>query len=191
MTRICCTLFLVAACAGLVAARPETRPAKDKETFSDAHFAKKATACGLGEVNLGNLAARRATNPDVKKFAARTVKDHTKANRELLALANEEKIDVATTMSADDKKLMDRLVKLSGAEFDRAYMEGEIKDHEEAISLFEKEAKNGKNAKLRDWAKKTLPTIREHLKMAKDIQKALGSGKSGAGAPGARREGSR
>jgi putative membrane protein len=69
---------------------------------------------------------------------------------------------------------MDKLAKATGAEFDRAYMAGQVKDHEDAVALFEKESKDGKDQKLRAWAKETLPTLRHHLKMAREINKTLG-----------------
>jgi len=179
MTRLLCAVLFGAICAGLTLARPDTKT-NEAKVGSDQHFAKKATAGGLAEVNLGNLAAKQASDPAVKRFATHMVKDHSKANKELLKLANAKKISVATTMGAEHKKLMDKLGKLSGAEFDRVYMEGQVKDHKDTIALFEKEAKNGTDEDLRDWAKKTLPTLRMHLKMAQKVQDGLKGSKGGS-----------
>jgi len=167
-TRVLCALGFAVACATLSLARP------DDKSSSDQQFVTKAGEGGLAEVNLGNLAAKRASDSAVKKFAEHMVKDHTKANKELDSLGDSRKFTLPKTMDAEHKKMMDKLGKLSGAEFDRAYMEGQVKDHEETVALFEKEAKNGKDEELRGWAKKTLPTLRMHLKMARETYKNLG-----------------
>ncbi len=175
MRRLLCTVLFAAVCTGLALARPDT----DKG-LSDDQFARKAAAGGLAEVTISNLAVKQASDPAVAKFATQMVKDHTRTNKELVKLANTKRIDVATTMDAKHKKMMDRLGKLTGAEFDRSYMEGQVKDHKETVSLFEKEAKNGKDEDLRAWAKKTLPALREHLKMAQKVQEGLKGGKGGS-----------
>jgi len=146
---------------------------------SDQQFVLKASAGGLAEVNMGEAALKHATNPEVKKFARKMVEDHTKANKELLSLADQKKITPATSMDAEHEKMSARLLKLSGAEFDRAYMAGQVKDHEVTVALFEKEAKGGQDADLKGWAKNTLPHLRTHLKMAKQIHDKLKSDKSG------------
>jgi putative membrane protein len=172
MTRIICATALALACAGLTLARLD---AADDKAGGDADFVKKASAAGLGEVNLGILAAKYG-GAEVKKFANHMVKDHTKANQELLKLADARRLTVARTMDADHSKTMDKLATMSGADFDRMYMDGQVKDHKEAVALFEKQAKEGKDADLRGWAEKTLPTIREHLKMAQKVQERLKGG---------------
>jgi len=173
MTRLLCAVLFGAACAILTVAHAQDTAKGGK----DQHFAKKATASGLAEVNLSNLAVKNASDAAVKKFAAHMIKDHTKANKELIALANKKKVSVATSMDAEHQTLEKKLIKLKGAEFDRAYMAGQVKDHKEAVSLFEKEAKDGTDEDFRAWAKKTLPTLREHLKMAQKVQDNLKGGK--------------
>jgi len=151
--------------------------AQDKGGNNDQTFVTKASSAGLAEVNFGQLAAKRASNADVKKFAEKMVEDHTKANKELTDLADNRKLKVASQMDDEHRKTLDKLGKLSGSEFDRLYMEGQVKDHEDAVALFEKQAKNGENTELKKWAEKTLPTLREHLKMAKDIHGKVKDGK--------------
>ncbi len=75
-----------------------------------------------------------------------------------------------------DQAMVDRLSKLSGAEFDRAYMQQQMKDHEKAVELFQKQADKGKDQELKDWASKTLPTLREHHRMVREIASTVGSG---------------
>jgi len=163
---------LAVACLTLTLARAADTSETDKE------FVLKASGAGLAEVNFGNLAVKNATNADVKKFAEHMVTDHTKANKELLDLTDKKRLKVADRMDDEHAKAFRKLAKLSGSAFDREYMAGQVKDHEEAVKLFEKEAKNGKDEDLRKWAETTLPTLKEHLKMAKETQgKVKGGGK--------------
>jgi len=140
---------------------------------TDETFVFKASAAGLAEVNLANIAVKQATNADVKKFAEHMITDHTKANKELIDLANKVKFTVAPRMDAEHQTLATRLAGLTGSDFDRTYMAGQVRDHEMAVTLFQDEAKNGTNDDLKKWAGKTLPTLRDHLKMAQDIQGKL------------------
>jgi putative membrane protein len=159
---------------GLAAAR-EGDAAKDADI--DQAFTEKASEGGLAEVNLGRLAAKRASDADVKEFAKMMVKDHTKANKELIDLANRKRFKVAKTMDDDHKKMFDKLANLSGAEFDREYMTGMVKGHELMVKIFEKQSKSGKDEELKGWAEKTLPTLKEHLKMAKETKEKVGKGR--------------
>jgi len=168
-------------CAALTVAVLVLATARGDESAksgTDQTFVHKATAAGLAEVNLGTIAAKQASDPAVKKFGAMMVKDHTKANKELLSLANTKELKSATSMDEMHEKLSAKLLKLSGAEFDREYMASQVKDHEEAVALFEKQSKGGKDEDLRAWAKKTLPDLRHHLKMAKSIHGKLEGGKN-------------
>ncbi|HWG43997.1 MAG TPA: DUF4142 domain-containing protein [Gemmataceae bacterium] len=145
--------------------------ADDKKAGGDKDFVMKASASGLAEVNLSTLATTRAGNAAVKTFAQHMVADHSKANRQLLMLANKHSLTAAKTMDEKHTKLFEKLSKMEGADFDRAYMEGMVKDHEEAVKLFEKESKEGDNKDLKAWAGETLPTLKKHLQMARDLAK--------------------
>ena len=78
-------------------------------------------------------------------------------------------------MGAEEKALDDRLSKLSGAAFDRAYMKAMVDDHVKDVSEFKKEAKSGTDPEVKAWAAKTLPTLEEHLKMAREANGAVGT----------------
>jgi putative membrane protein len=150
--------------------------ADDKKDGGDKDFVKKASAAGLAEVNLSNLALVKATSPEVKQFARRIVDDHNKANRDLLGLANTKRWSVARTMDEKHQTMQQKLTRLAGADFDRTYMEAMVKDHEEAVQLFETESKDGQDAALKEWAGKTLPTLKTHLEMARDVAKKVKGG---------------
>jgi putative membrane protein len=135
---------------------------------ADKNFVMKAAKGGLAEVELGRLAAEKATNPDVKQFGQRMVDDHSKANDELKSLAEQKGITLPTELDAKDKATRDRLAKLSGEAFDRAYMTDMVKDHKMDVSEFRKESRSARDADVKAFAGKTLPTLEEHLKMAED-----------------------
>jgi putative membrane protein len=163
-------VVLVTGLAGSALAADEKKDGGDKE------FAMKASAAGLAEVNLGNLAVVKASSPEVKQFARRMIADHANANRRLLDLANTKGLGVARTMDEKHQALQQKLAKLDGADFDRMFMEGMVKDHEEAVQLFEAESKDGKDAALKAWASQTLPVLKMHLETARDISKKTKGG---------------
>jgi putative membrane protein len=147
-----------------------------KETSADQAFAMGAATGGLAEVELGKLVADHASSPDVKKFGQRMVDDHGKANEELASILTQKSMTPPTTLKGKEKSTYDRLAKLNGAAFDRAYMSDMVKDHEKDVKEFERESTSGKDPDLKAFAGKTLPTLQDHLKMAREIQSKLGSG---------------
>jgi len=135
---------------------------------ADSKFAMDAAKGGLMEVEMGRMAADHATNPEVKQFAQRMVTDHTKANDELKSVASQKGITLPASLDASDKAKMDKMSKMSGEAFDKAYMDDMVKDHKKDVAEFRKEANGGKDADIKGFASKTLPTLEEHLKMAQD-----------------------
>ena len=140
---------------------------------ADSDFMMKAAQGGMAEVNMGNMASSKATNADVKKFGDRMVTDHSKANDELKQLASTKGVTLPTDVNDEQKKAMDMMSSKNGKDFDKAYIDDMVKDHETDVAEFEKASKNAKDADLKAWATKTLPTLQEHLKMAKDTQKKV------------------
>jgi len=152
--------------------------AEDKKPGDDQDFVKKASAAQLAEINLSLLALKQSTNANVRNFAQTMVNDHQLANKEILALANQKKILVPPTMDAEHKKIEAKLLTLTGAAFDHEYVRHMVQDHEEAVSLFEHESKNGNDKEVQALASKLLPTIRHHLDMARQLSGKDGGGKS-------------
>jgi putative membrane protein len=116
-----------AAFAGLLALTPVF--AKSQLTSQDSKFVKEAAEGGMMEVELGRLATQKASNADVKSFGQRMVDDHSKANDQLKSLASQKGVTLPTTLPADMRQEMDKISKLSGAEFDKMYMSHMLKDH--------------------------------------------------------------
>ena len=144
----------------------------------DTMFAIKAAQGGLAEVKLGQLATEKASDPDVKAFGQQMVDDHTKANDKLKEVAQSEKITLPSDVNGHQKSMYDRLSKLSGADFDHAYVKSMVKDHEEDVKEFQKEANKGKNEKIKGFASETLPVIQSHLEKIKTIQGKMGGSTS-------------
>jgi putative membrane protein len=141
----------------------------------DQQFAKEAAMGGMAEVELGRLAADKAQSEEVKEFAEKMVEHHQKANEELNSIASEMGMTLPTDMGSKHSATKERLSKLSGAEFDRAYMKYMLSDHKKDIANFEKQANRGENTKLKEFASETLPTLREHLETAQGIAAKTGA----------------
>ncbi len=157
-----------------LAKQPTTQSAQPTASISRRQFVMKSSQGGMAEVELGRMASQRGSDDQVKQFGERMVQDHTKANDELKQLATSKKITIAKNVGEENQMVMQRLSKLSGAEFDRAYMKHMVEDHMKDVSLFEQEAKKGRDQNLKAWAAKTLPTLQEHLKLAQSIESSLG-----------------
>jgi putative membrane protein len=139
----------------------------------DAKWAVDAANGGMAEVALGKLAQAKASNAKVKEFADMMVMDHGKANDELMALAKSKNITLPVAPSADKQKEMDELGKKSGADFDKAYVDAMVDGHKKTVSLFEDGAKNVKDADLKAFIDKTLPTIKTHLQHIEAIKAGM------------------
>ncbi len=144
---------------------------------ADKAFMMKAAQGGLAEVQLGQMAADKAQNADVKAFGQRMVDDHTKANDQLKSVAQQKGVTLPTDLDAKAKAEKDRLSKLSGEQFDHAYIQHEVADHKKDIAEFKKEANSGKDNDVKNFASQTVPTLESHLQ---DAEKA--ASKTGASA---------
>ncbi|MFI5136443.1 MAG: DUF4142 domain-containing protein [Sphingobacteriales bacterium] len=139
----------------------------------DAKFASNAAAGGLTEVALGNLARQKSANEKIRNFGAMMVKDHSAANTELADLAKTKNISIPAAVSAEDQKKIDGLAKKTVKDFDKAYVDGMIKGHKDALKLFQDEAQNGTDADLKTFASKTVTVVQAHLEAITEIQASL------------------
>jgi putative membrane protein len=162
--------FLLLGTTGLAQSSPATSSA---QAIAPAEFVRTVANGGAKEVELGKMAAQKAANADVKAFGSRMVADHSKSNQELAELAKKKGWKAAPDPSAY-KADVTKLSALSGAAFDRAYMDMMVADHQKNVSLFEAQAKSGSDPDLKAAAAKKLPTLQEHLKQARAVQAKLG-----------------
>lgn len=140
---------------------------------TDKDFVTSAERGGKAEVELAQDGVSHATNADVKSFAQKLVDDHTKANGELEAFGTSHGVTATAEVEAKAKEVKERLMKLTGKSFDQAFVKQMVDDHTGTIKAFEDESKNGTDNDLKAWVDKTLPTLRDHLKMAQDLQKKV------------------
>jgi putative membrane protein len=143
---------------------------------TDRKFAMTAAMDGMAEVELGRLATGRGASDAVKQFGQRMVDDHSKANDELQQWAMTAGVTLPTALDAKHQAVVARLSRLSGAAFDKAYAQQMVKDHTKAVQLFQREADRGADSGLKTFASTTLPTLREHLEMARSLNTGKGGG---------------
>lgn len=141
----------------------------------DERFLKNASQGGTAETQLGELAKEKATNKGVKDIAAMIVADHSKANDELKSLASKKGVELPADVEMGHKMARQKLEKLSGAEFDKEFVQQMIKDHKKTIDLFEDASKDAKDADIKAFADKTLPTLRGHLQHVEGLKKDVGA----------------
>ncbi|MFL6548138.1 MAG: DUF4142 domain-containing protein [Povalibacter sp.] len=148
---------------------------KSDSKLTSESFAKKAAAGGLAEVEMGKLAAQKATDPQLKKFGQQLVTDHTKGNKDLMSAVSGKAADLPSSPDLTHKAMMEKFQhQKAGKEFDQDFVQQMVKDHKKDIELYEQASTDpGVDPQLQAVAKKTLPTLRQHLKEAQDMEKQL------------------
>jgi len=161
--------------AGQTAAGQTTAGQGQQQKLSekDKSFAKEAAMGGMAEVELGNLAQQNAQNDDVKQFGARMVQDHTAANQQLMQILAAKDFSVPQQLDEKHRRALDKLSKMRGSEFDRAYMRDMVQDHEKDVKQFRQESQKASDPDIKGFAQQTLPVLEQHLKMAHDTSKSL------------------
>ena len=144
------------------------------EGMPDQTFLKAAIEGNHGEIDAAKMALRKSQNEQVKQFAQRMVDDHTKMLADLHQVEQGQPLKYSDTSSAAAKRMAMKLRTLKGAAFDKAFVDGMVKDHEGDVRDFTKEAETGQNAAIKGAAEKSLPTIKEHLEMVQGLQKSMG-----------------
>ena len=148
--------------------------AENRSALSDTAFVREASAGNLLEVRLGNLAAQRASSSAVKQFAERMVADHTTMGNQWAALVSRTAMPVRASLDANQQQTLSRLTSLSGANFDRAYMNEMVQDHRRDIDAFQHSGPQAKSADVRQLAASSLATMRQHLTMAQQVADEVG-----------------
>jgi putative membrane protein len=161
------TLALVAMCS--VSTAQERRADDPQEPITPNRFVLKVSGAGIAEVAFAKMAAQKANSEDVRKFAQMLMDDHTKANKKLAQIAETKQIPIAREMEPKHQEKERKFSELTGAAFDREYVTSMVKSHEDSISLFTKFSETATDADLKAFANETLPTLKEHLKMAKEL----------------------
>jgi len=139
----------------------------------DSKFATDAANAGLAEVALGKLAQTKAANAQVKNFADMMVKDHSKANDELMAIAKQKNITLPAAPDAEHQKKMDDLSKLSGKDFDKAYIDAMVDGHKKVLDMMKMGSDKCADSDLKAFAAKMVSPVQMHLDAATKIQKSM------------------
>lgn len=135
---------------------------------NSADFVDDASAKGIAEIKNAEMANQKSQSADIKSFADMMIKDHKAANEKLMSIAHAEKLDVSDEEGLADK-VKALILEYREGSFDQAYANNQVKAHEQTIELFEKEAKDGDNTKVKEFAAKTLPDLKKHLEKAKEL----------------------
>lgn len=155
----------------------QTSPAESAP--NDAQIAMIAVVANSVDVDAGKMAAQKASSKEVKEFAETMVRDHTAVNAKATALAKKlgvtpEESATSKSLKADGDKMMAKLKGMSGAEFDKAYVDNEVAYHEAVIGVVTKTLiPNTKNAELKSLLESAGPIFTSHLEHAKQLQKSL------------------
>jgi putative membrane protein len=165
-------VFLILGIFGALA-MAQSMQSKDLSA-ADQKFVKSAAQGGMAEVQLGQLATEKASSDAVKQFGQRMVNDHSEANNKLKDLAANKGVTLPQELSAKDRATKERLSKLSGKQFDHAYMADMLKDHKADIAEFQRESNSGHDQQVKEFASGTLPTLQDHLKAAEKISATSG-----------------
>lgn len=158
----------------IAAAISYTIPVWADVSMADSHFLQKAAQAGNYEVKGSELALKKSKNADVQSFAQKMVDDHTKAGAEVKVLADKKKVKVSAEPSFTQKTSLMLLEKKDGKNFDESYADNVGVDaHKSTLKLFEKAAKSADDPEIKEFANKTLPTLKHHLEMAKALDEKV------------------
>jgi putative membrane protein len=135
----------------------------------------KAAMMDMAEIQTGRLAVSQGASESVRQFGQRMIDDHTRTSQQLMQMASAAGFTPPQTLDAKHQAAAAKLGRLTGAEFDRAYMKQMVKDHQEAVSLYQRQSARGTMADLRSFASATLPALQEHLTMARSMAAGGGS----------------
>jgi putative membrane protein len=160
------TLFLSGSAWAADEARSGQLAAPDKKFVDD------AVAAGRNDVQLGQMASKKAVNPNVRDFGTRMAQDHSKSNEQLARILTEKGITEAPTM-AKTTRSSGQLQAASGPDFDRTYLNATVRDQQKDIAEFKDEAANGRDPEIRTWAAQNVPLMEKHLQMAEQTQSNL------------------
>jgi putative membrane protein len=158
---------------GLATALTCAAPAAWAQGKGDQEFLKKAIEANYAEVEMGKLAQQQSASDGVRQFGKQLEQDHSAANTKAMNVAKQMGMTPPSEPSKKQKADYDRMSKMSGDKFDKAFIKHMVMDHKKDIKEFQKEAKKT-NAPTASFANEVLPDLQKHLQMAESLQ-----GKSG------------
>ena len=183
------TLLILTSCAkkdeetttSATTTTPVETTATSTGTPSDAEIAATVTAANDTDIQNGQLALSKSTNPEVKAFADEMVRTHTNLNEQgsaLLAKLNVTPSDnpTSTSIRTGGESTRATLNGLSGADFDKAYVNAEVDLHQSVLDQLDNTLiPSAQNPELKALLEKARPTIQAHLDHAKSLKTKLGA----------------
>lgn len=139
-----------------------------------ASFLQHAAAGQQSEIDLGQLAIQKAANELVKEFGTKMVADHQKARDEVQQLASDGGVGLESQPNQSHKQTRAQLAKLSGKEFDRAYIMAMLHEHTKELRELTQHSLVETHEEVRKWAAGAVPVVKEHLTQATTIASSLG-----------------
>lgn len=152
----------------------EAKDTSEAEAMTDQQFIKYAAEDDLAEVQMAQLAQQKASGYQIKDMAQMLMKDHEKNQDQIKQLAQKMNVTLPTTLSAKKQAKLDRLKKLSGTQFDKAFTRMQLKGHEKDVKLFEKEASSAQDPAVKSYAQQTAQVLQHHLQMVQNVAQAEG-----------------
>jgi len=146
-----------------------TDASKSQVAADDLQFMKDAAQSGMAEVKMGELASSNAESQPVKDLAQKIVTDHKKANEELKQLAMKKTVTLPDAVTEQQKTMLQHLTGLKGREFDTAFKQHAVENHQKSVDKFKTASEKAKDADIKAFAAKTLPTLQQHLALAKQL----------------------
>ena len=168
-----CLALIMAQVAVVSSYAADTEDNRGSLSASDYKFAREAACGGMLEVNLGNIAAANSSNTAVQQFGQHMVKDHGKAGQDLAQIATQKGATLPSQLTTRQQKEVDRLTKLSGPEFDKAYTSLMVKAHKADEKAFKKASEDAQDGDIKAFAANTLTMVQDHLKMAEDLENSV------------------
>ena len=151
------------------------KPAANHSNTQDKLFVRQAALGNQAEVELGQLAHKKAASQPVRDFAQHMVDDHGKSGDLLRKLGRGANANIPKELDPEHQSVRAKLDKASGKDFDIAYIGAMIQDHQRTANLLQWEISSGQNESLKKYASDTLPDVMEHLEMAKQQHAMLTS----------------
>jgi predicted outer membrane protein len=133
-------------------------------------FLEKAMQDGMAEIQISHLALTKSADDDVKKFAQRMIEDHSQIDREIAQLVKERKANLPQEITTEQKVFQEELSRLSGYDFDKTFMDHNVRDHEQDIKDFREQSEKGSDAGVKAFASRTLPVLETHLQLSKGVE---------------------
>jgi putative membrane protein len=154
---------------------PTASTATQSDVNADMTFIRHAGSSNLMEIRLGQVAQSRASNSAVKQFGQRMIDDHTRLQNQLTAVVSSTGVSFVPAMDASHQQLASRIERLSGAEFDRTYMQAMIQGHQDDINQFQTQSQSARSTQVRNLASGSLPLLQQHLSLAIQVGSQVGA----------------